>query len=205
VIRARLDAIANRATARPIRERCSLAGSTCRTATSGRSFVAEDASDTLRGSESRTLATVGAFRVVSSGDLRDDDGRVADPRSGDLRHLREQGLIRMERLDGHRDPVVVLTKEGRSLLQSHRDDPREGRADSTARISSHRGGSRPRAYGRRRARIIEFRHHSGRNEDTLVAVRRAAFTVDLNEIVERRRVRYDNDHARRRMPRASSR
>jgi hypothetical protein len=44
---------------------------------------------TLRGSESRTLATVGAFRVVSSRDLRDHDGSPADPRSGDLRHLRE--------------------------------------------------------------------------------------------------------------------
>lgn len=48
---------------------------------------------TLRGSESRTLATVGAFRVVSSGDLRDHDGGRSDVRSGDLRHLRGQGLI----------------------------------------------------------------------------------------------------------------
>src|SRR5690606_417334 len=48
---------------------------------------------TLRGSDTRTLATVGAFRVVSSRDLRDHDGRRADPRSGDLRHLREQGLV----------------------------------------------------------------------------------------------------------------
>lgn len=30
---------------------------------------------TLRGSESRTLATVGAFRVVSSRDLRDNNDR----------------------------------------------------------------------------------------------------------------------------------
>jgi hypothetical protein len=42
---------------------------------------------TLRGSESRTLATVGAFRVVSSRDLRDSRNRELDPRSGDLRHL----------------------------------------------------------------------------------------------------------------------
>jgi hypothetical protein len=84
---------------------------------------------TLRGSESRTLATVGAFRVVSSRDLRDHDGRPADPRSGDLRHLREQGLVRTERLDGHRDAVVVLTKEGRSVLESHRRDHSPGRQD----------------------------------------------------------------------------
>ena len=34
---------------------------------------------TLRGSESRTLATVGAFRVVSSRDLLDHHDRPADP------------------------------------------------------------------------------------------------------------------------------
>jgi hypothetical protein len=44
---------------------------------------------TLRGSESRTLATVGAFRVVSRRDLRDAHDRQLDPRSSDLRHLRE--------------------------------------------------------------------------------------------------------------------
>ena len=49
---------------------------------------------TLRGSESRTLSLVGAFRVVPDHQLRDNNGRPADPRKGDLRHLREQGLIR---------------------------------------------------------------------------------------------------------------
>ena len=77
---------------------------------------------TLRGSESRTLATVGAFRVVSARDLRDHNEHPADPSSGDLRHLREQGLVRTERLDGHRDHVVVLTDRGRDLLNSHRHD-----------------------------------------------------------------------------------
>jgi hypothetical protein len=80
---------------------------------------------TLRGSEARTLATVGAFRVVSSRDLRDHDGRPADPRSGDLRHLREQGLIDIQRVPGYRDHAVTLTKAGRSLLDSHRDPDRE--------------------------------------------------------------------------------
>lgn len=76
---------------------------------------------TLRGSESRTLATVGAFRVVSSRDLRDHHDRPVDPRSGDLRHLREQGLVETTRVPGYRDHAVVLTKEGRHLLESHRD------------------------------------------------------------------------------------
>src|SRR4029453_18143273 len=77
---------------------------------------------TLRGCESRTLSAVGAFRVVSSRVLRDHHERPADPRSGDLRHLREEGLIRTERLDGHLDVAVVLTKQGRDVLESHRRD-----------------------------------------------------------------------------------
>jgi hypothetical protein len=76
---------------------------------------------TLRGSESRTLATLGAFRVVSSRDLRDYNDRPTDPRSGDLRHLREQGLVETVRVAGYREPAVTLTKAGRDLLKRHRD------------------------------------------------------------------------------------
>jgi hypothetical protein len=74
----------------------------------------------LRASESRTLSTVGVFRVVSSRDLTDYDGRRADPHSGDLRHLREQGLIRTIPMDGRKDVAVVLTERGKHLLESHR-------------------------------------------------------------------------------------
>jgi hypothetical protein len=63
--------------------------------------------------------------VVSSRDLRDHDGSPADPRSGDLRHLREQGLIETKRVPGYRDHAVSLTKNGRSLLESHRDLDRD--------------------------------------------------------------------------------
>jgi hypothetical protein len=80
-----------------------------------------DRTYTLRGSESRTLATVGAFRVVSSGDLRDHDGSRSNLRSGDLRHLREQGLIETARVPGYRDHAVALTKAGHSLLEHRRD------------------------------------------------------------------------------------
>jgi len=74
----------------------------------------------LRESETRTLSTVGAFRVVSSRDLADYDGRPADPHGGDLRHLREQGLIRTIPVPGRKDVAVVLTERGRHLLESHR-------------------------------------------------------------------------------------
>ncbi|MBI3048401.1 MAG: hypothetical protein HYY76_08805 [Acidobacteria bacterium] len=82
---------------------------------------------TLRGSESRTLSLVGSFRVISSRDLNDHDGRPLDPRRGDLRHLREQGLVRTIPIDGRRDIAVVLTGRGRDLLESHRR-AREGRS-----------------------------------------------------------------------------
>ena len=57
----------------------------------------------LRGSETRTLSILGAFRVVSSRDLRDYNDRPADPREGDLRHLREEGLIRTIPMAGTSD------------------------------------------------------------------------------------------------------
>jgi hypothetical protein len=95
---------------------------------------ARDRQYTLRGSETRTLSTVGAFRVVSARDLRDYNERTADPRSGDLRHLREEGLIQTERLDGRRDVAVVLTKEGRHVLESHRRDHSHDPARTIRRI-----------------------------------------------------------------------
>jgi hypothetical protein len=76
----------------------------------------------LRGSEVRTLATVGAFRVVPIDDLRDHGDRAADLWHGDLDHLRSEGLIRhiasVDRETG--TDLVTLTERGRELLQSHR-------------------------------------------------------------------------------------
>ena len=100
---------------------------------------------TIRGSESRTLATVGAFRVVSSRDLRDHHDRPAEPRSGDLRHLREQGLIETVRVPGHRDHAVVLTKNGRSLLETHRD-PSSGEAPRRDVAGAHRDQEHRQAF-----------------------------------------------------------
>jgi hypothetical protein len=52
---------------------------------------------------------VGAFRVVSSRDLRDVHDRELDPRSSDLRHLRERGSSRPVRIPGSREHAVVVT------------------------------------------------------------------------------------------------
>jgi hypothetical protein len=101
---------------------------------------------TLRRSETRTLSTVGAFRVVPARDLREHAHRPADPRSGDLRHLREQKLIDTVRMDGRRDVAVVLTTRGRDLLESHRHRDREPERDRdrNPRQEFYSGVKRPR-------------------------------------------------------------
>ncbi len=73
----------------------------------------------LRGSESRALATVGAFRVTHADDLRDGRGQPLDPRNGDLRHLREQKLVRTIPIPEGRS-IVVLTERGRDVLERNR-------------------------------------------------------------------------------------
>ena len=93
---------------------------------------------TLRGSETRTLTTVGAFRVVPANDLRDKFDQSLDPRHGELWHLRDSGLVETVRLD--RDTTAVtLTKEGRDLLESRRRD-----SDSPDRQAFHHGVQKPR-------------------------------------------------------------
>lgn len=84
-------------------------------------LLGNDAYD-LRGSEVRTLATVGAFRIVAVDDLRDASDEPAALWRGDLRNLRANGLITTiapaER--DSRTPVVTLTKRGKELLEAHR-------------------------------------------------------------------------------------
>jgi len=91
---------------------------------------------TLRGSESRTLSLVGVFRVIPARDLQDHKGQPCDPRKGDLRHLREQGLVRTIPLAGHRQGVVVLTERGKDLLESDR------RQHTGSRDREGRGGGK---------------------------------------------------------------
>ena len=81
---------------------------------------------TLRGSESRTVSTAGAFRVVPSRELWDHDGRRADaarrpptsarPRTGET-----------VRVPGQCDVAVTLTDRGGALEARRRDghDPRQ--------------------------------------------------------------------------------
>jgi DNA-binding MarR family transcriptional regulator len=76
----------------------------------------------LRGSEVRTLATVGAFRVVPAEDLREASGRRSHAGRGEVYRLREAGLVRTLPLviGRRRTTLVTLTSRGRELLESRR-------------------------------------------------------------------------------------
>ena len=72
----------------------------------------------IDGSDSRTLATIGAFRVVAESDLHDlRDDSQSSRRS--LKHLENEGLIRTSPLSSD-DRAVTLTDRGRDLLEANR-------------------------------------------------------------------------------------
>jgi hypothetical protein len=75
----------------------------------------------LRGTEVRTLAAAGTFRVVPAADLREQYPN-ASMQERDLTHLRRQGLIRtMPYVVGRtRTTLVTLTDRGRDVLEESR-------------------------------------------------------------------------------------
>ena len=81
-----------------------------------------DRSVELRESEVRILATTGAFRVVPAKDLLDHRGRPSSSRQGELRRLREEGLVeaRPYVVGREKTSLVTLTERGRELLEHHR-------------------------------------------------------------------------------------
>jgi len=92
----------------------------------------------LNGDESRTLATVGAFRVVAERDLSDPREESLNSREPGLRHLRDEGLTHSVKLERN-ERAVTLTEGGRHLLETHRRDREEGREQAF-----HAGVNRPR-------------------------------------------------------------
>jgi hypothetical protein len=121
----------------------------------------------INGTESRMLATVGAFRVVAESDLHDgrDDTRKAQ------RHLEQEGLLRTSSLSSD-DRAVVLTDRGRDLLEANRDErqdrlseprqafyaglrkPRELTHDSKVYSAYRRAEERLREQGGRVDRVV---------------------------------------------------
>lgn len=93
---------------------------------------------TLRGSESRTLTTVGAFRVVPAGDLRDGQDKPLEPGRRDLHRLRKSGLVQTIPTGDRNRALVVLTEGGRDVLEARR------RETSDARQEFHGGLRKPK-------------------------------------------------------------
>ncbi len=91
----------------------------------------------LNGSDTRTLSSVGAFRVVSERDLYDPKDRPGDVRERDLRHLEKLGLIQRVPVND-KDRAVALTNRGRALLERHRA------RDTGHRQQFYSGADRPR-------------------------------------------------------------
>ncbi len=89
----------------------------------------------LHGDDSRTLATVGAFRVIPERDLLDHEEGLSDS----LDHLREQRLIETVPIGDH-NQGVVLSDRGLSLLEANR---RERDSDEDGQ-EFHAGVSRVR-------------------------------------------------------------
>ena len=96
----------------------------------------------LRESEARMLATVGAFRVVRADDLQPCRSS-RDAWTGDLRGLADQGLVQLRTVEINRESmaVVVLTRAGKNLLETHR------RSDERPDQSFHAGLVKPREIG----------------------------------------------------------
>jgi hypothetical protein len=124
----------------------------------------------LNGAESRTLATVGAFRVVRTEDLRDP----SDPREGGLKHLRDQGLVRSVSLGGRTRDVVVLTREGCDVLEARRrEDAPEPRQ------VFYEGLRKPREVTHDAAVYRAYRRASERLRDQGADVRRVVLDYEL--------------------------
>jgi hypothetical protein len=131
----------------------------------------------LRGSEVRTLATIGTFRVVPVKDLRDERGRPLDPWHGDLERLRATGLVRtvapMSRHGKERTVVVALTQRGRHLLEHNR------KAEHDVRQSFYADVVKPRELAHDAQLFRAYLRTAERLRDEGARVRRVVLDYEL--------------------------
>jgi len=76
----------------------------------------------LSGDDVRVLATVGAFRVVPAGDLREPNPKTPTRPARDLERLRDVGLVHTTPyvVGRARTTLVTLTGDGRDVLEHGR-------------------------------------------------------------------------------------
>jgi len=154
----------------------------------------------LNGDDSRSLATVGAFRVVPERDFRELRDEPSDLREPDLRHLRDEGLVRFVSLDG-RDRAVTLTERGHHLLEAHRRDRSDEREQTF-----YAGVSRPRELSHDAQLYGAFLREEERLREQGADVRRVVLEQELKReyqewLQEHNRGRADSDGRPDRDPR----
>ena len=160
----------------------------------------------LRGSESRALTTVGAFRVVPAGDLLDGQSRPLDPQSGDLYHLRQSGLVQTIPTPGRDRALVVLTERGRALLEANRHPsadakrprPAEERDTHDARQEFHAGLRKPKELTHDAQVYRAYLRAAGQLSERGATVRRVVVDYELKRayqqfLHERQRGKSDSD------------
>ena len=140
----------------------------------------------LNGEDSRTLAAVGAFRVVPEHDL-DIDHDTLD-------HLRDEGLVETVDL-GDDERGLALTKEGRDLLDSHSLE-----RDDEASQAFYAGVSRSRELDHDSNLYATYRQEEARLRDEHggLEIRRVILEQDLKReyqefLQEHNRDRSDSD------------
>ena len=146
----------------------------------------------LNRDDSRSLAAVGAFRVIAERDLRDPREEPSDPREPDLRHLRNEGLTQFVSLDG-RERGVTLTERGHHLLEANRRD----RADAREQ-GFYAGVSRPRELSHDVQLYRAYLHEEARLRDEGADIRGVVLDHELKReyqewLQEHNRGRADSD------------
>jgi hypothetical protein len=153
----------------------------------------------LNGDESRSLATVGAFRVVAERDIASSRDDPSHP-SRSLAHLHDQKLVRFVSLDG-RDRAVTLTKNGRHLLEAHRRH-----RDDTRAQAFYADASRPRERSHDAQLYRAYRREAKRLQNEGADIGRIVLEQDLKRqyqqwLQDHNRGRKDSDGRPDRDPR----
>ena len=136
----------------------------------------------LTGDDVRTLAAVGAFRVVSAGDLGARSTSWPTRPSRAVERLRDDGLVRtMPHVIGReRTTVVTLTERGKELLDRHRRP-----ALDDARQAFYAGVSKPRELAHDTRLYPAYVKALDRLKDRGAKVRRVVLEEELKSRYQR--------------------
>jgi hypothetical protein len=124
----------------------------------------------LNGNDSRTLATVGVFRIFPERELSKHQ----------VDHLRGEGLMQKVSIDLC-DRWVVLTRQGRDILESHRRD-----RDAPRRQALHAGAGRAREFTHDAQLYRAYLRAAERLRERGAEVRRVVLEVELKRVVQSR-------------------